>query len=158
MSLRPPPKLPSVLDDAGSPNQVQSRMQHNDIVYACTTLQICAIPLTSHCILHARISAICSSLLSPTCPTPTRHLLPSAALHSQAHIPPAPLHLSSPTLPMQRVSPPNRLLWLLSAICPCIKATLTAVLLVLIFALLEGTWCCKLHISICMNANENARS
>ena len=158
MSLRPPPKLPSVLDDAGSPNQVQSRMQHNDVVYACMTLQICAMPLTSHCILHARISAICSSLLSPTCPTPTRHLLPSAALHSQAHIPPAPLHLSSPTLPMQRVSPPNRLLWLLSAICPCIKATLTAVLLVLIFALLEGTWCCKLHISICKNANENARS
>jgi hypothetical protein len=146
MSLRPPPKLPSVLDDAGSPNQVQSRMQHNHATMALSThallllLQVCAMPLISHCTLHARISATRSSLPSPTCPTPTRLLLPSAALHSQAHVPTAPPHLSSPTLSMQRVSPPNRLLWLLLAIRPCIRATLTATLLALIFALLEGAW------------------
>jgi hypothetical protein len=57
MSLRPPPKLPSVLDDAGSPNQVQSRMQHNHATMALSTHALlckCAQCLSLHIAPYTR--------------------------------------------------------------------------------------------------------
>jgi hypothetical protein len=132
------------------------------------------MPLTSYSTLHALISAIRSSLPSPTCPTPTRLLLPSAALHSQAHIPtagPPFIYLAhTPNAASVAPEPPS-----LAAVgnLPLHQGHAdgssarthirTAGRFVLIFALLEGAVrgplaCCKLHISICKNANENARS
>jgi hypothetical protein len=155
MSLRPPPKLPSVLDDAGSPNQVQSRMPQWHCLRTHYFSSVRNAPhftlhLTRANFRHPQLTSL--SDLSNTNPPPSSKRRASFS-GTYSHRPPSSILAHTLNAASVAPEPPS-----LAAVgnSPLHADGNSARTHIRTAGRCVAT--CKLHISICRNANENARS